>query len=121
MAEIIASPDCFHYLFASSPMISTKFLELVCESSLLCTDSDGGLCRTIIVCPFAPELLITDLYSIVNVSPPFVYSYECSAAVLSGFAYVFAIRYALNIFATPSICCLIKMLIKKIHCVINFL
>lgn len=111
--EIIASPDCFHYLFSSSPSITTVFLDIVCESSLLCTDKDGEICKTIIACPVLPEVLVSKLYTSVVVSPPFVYSFECSSAVLSGFAYIFAIRYAVNIFLTPMLFFILKWLIVK--------
>eukprot|EP00981_Chlorochromonas_danica_P010269 scaffold3071_cov194-Ochromonas_danica.AAC.1 len=78
LATMVASSDCFYYVFASPSTITAsysfeecvKFAGLGCEAFQLTTHS-------------------------IDFSPPFSYTYQCSSAMLVDYAYVFAYKYVL--------------------------
>eukprot|EP00981_Chlorochromonas_danica_P003302 scaffold642_cov166-Ochromonas_danica.AAC.19 len=78
LATMIASSDCFYYVFASPKTIKASYTFEQCEvfSSLGC-DSFSSATHSF------------------DFAPPFSYNYQCSSAVLVGYAYVFAYKYIL--------------------------
>eukprot|EP00981_Chlorochromonas_danica_P005512 scaffold1118_cov152-Ochromonas_danica.AAC.1 len=78
LATMVASSDCFYYVFASPETITasysfdkcSRFTEISCEGLSLAT--------------------LSTVFS-----PPFSYTYQCSSAMLVDYAYVFAYKYVL--------------------------
>eukprot|EP00981_Chlorochromonas_danica_P015237 scaffold11074_cov114-Ochromonas_danica.AAC.1 len=73
LATMVASSDCFYYVFASPDTITASYSFVKCTSF-----ADLGCTGT------SPATLFTDF------SPPFSYTYQCSSAMLVDYAYVFA-------------------------------
>eukprot|EP00981_Chlorochromonas_danica_P011447 scaffold4011_cov197-Ochromonas_danica.AAC.29 len=86
LATMIASSDCFYYVFASPSMItaSYSFVQCVDFGSTGCIESSTTT-RSLHFCP------------------PFNYNYQCSSALLVDYAYVFAYKYVLIGFLYPAI------------------
>eukprot|EP00981_Chlorochromonas_danica_P012812 scaffold5429_cov225-Ochromonas_danica.AAC.1 len=78
LATMVASSDCFYYVFASPDTITASY------SFQECAEFAGVGCL----------VYQTTTHSI-DFSPPFSYTYQCSSAMLVDYAYVFAYKYVL--------------------------
>eukprot|EP00981_Chlorochromonas_danica_P003448 scaffold654_cov207-Ochromonas_danica.AAC.33 len=78
LATMIASSDCFYYVFASPQTINASYTFEQCElfGTLGC-DSFSSATHSF------------------DFAPPFSYTYQCSSAMLVDYAYVFAYKYIL--------------------------
>eukprot|EP00969_Alexandrium_andersonii_P372362 15481552-Alexandrium_andersonii.AAC.1 len=70
---MVASSDCFYYVFASPDTITASYSFQKCS-----TFADIGCLE------YTKATFSTDF------SPPFSYTYQCSSAMLVNYAYVFA-------------------------------
>eukprot|EP00981_Chlorochromonas_danica_P007589 scaffold1816_cov192-Ochromonas_danica.AAC.1 len=78
LATMVASSDCFYYVFASPDTITASYSFQEC---VVFTEINCAAYRT-------------STHSI-DFSPPFSYTYQCSSAMLVDYAYVFAYKYVL--------------------------
>eukprot|EP00981_Chlorochromonas_danica_P010351 scaffold3152_cov256-Ochromonas_danica.AAC.1 len=78
LATMIASSDCFYYVFASPPAITASYTFAQCEiyANLGCSTYEEASLST-------------------EFSPPFNYGFQCSSAILVDYAYVFAYKYVI--------------------------
>jgi Leucine-rich repeat (LRR) protein len=82
ISAIIFDPNCFKYLFFSSEAVETGY------------DSDLGVFCLNNVCF---EMTAKDS---ISYSPPFIYNYQCTSALLSEFVSVFVYKYAISTLMT---------------------
>eukprot|EP00981_Chlorochromonas_danica_P013160 scaffold5921_cov189-Ochromonas_danica.AAC.1 len=78
LATMVASSDCFYYVFASPDTITASY------SFQECAEFAGVGC-----------LVYQTATHSIDFSPPFSYTYQCSSAMLVDYAYVFAYKYVL--------------------------
>eukprot|EP00981_Chlorochromonas_danica_P000962 scaffold233_cov174-Ochromonas_danica.AAC.2 len=78
LATLVASSDCFYYVFASPAEISASY------TFEQCTRFDNVGC-----------MLEAPTTRSIDFAPPFSYSFQCSSAMLVDYAYVFAYKYVL--------------------------
>eukprot|EP00981_Chlorochromonas_danica_P015228 scaffold10978_cov169-Ochromonas_danica.AAC.1 len=70
---MVASSDCFYYVFASPDTITASY------SFVKCTTFADSSCSIVSMATLSTVF-----------SPPFSYTYQCSSAMLVDYAYVFA-------------------------------
>jgi Leucine-rich repeat (LRR) protein len=82
LGSLIANADCFYYAFVSADSISTTYAysTLQCQNSNL-IDGHMFFCS------------LTKTEKSLSYDPPFIYSYQCSSAILNDYAYVFVYKY----------------------------
>jgi Leucine-rich repeat (LRR) protein len=97
IASIFFEYNCFYYLVHAPPTMQTKYKFIQCvkeiadHSIISCIDYDT-------------------LTRLVSYSPPFVYSYQCSSALLHDFVEVFLSHYIISTFLIPVYFIVMKLL-----------
>jgi len=84
----VFSPNCFYHVFYPQSDVHSKFPVKVCQDLNPYTNT----CKEYITCQ-----------STTSYSPPFIYSYECGAALVTTYAPVFAIVCILSTFIIPAV------------------
>eukprot|EP00981_Chlorochromonas_danica_P007615 scaffold1829_cov194-Ochromonas_danica.AAC.4 len=75
-ATLLANSNCLYYVWTSPPSIDIGYTFYICNAV------DGVSCTS-----YVPN------YHTLTIQPPFNYSYQCSSALLTDYAYVFACKY----------------------------
>jgi Leucine-rich repeat (LRR) protein len=88
VATVIASKDCFYYLFFSEPEVSAQYSYAACD--LINSNTSGDSC-------LGTET--TDVTA--SYQPTYTYSYQCSTALLTDYASVFVYYFITSAFLVP--------------------
>jgi Leucine-rich repeat (LRR) protein len=80
-ASAFVSADCFYYMVVTPPEVQTSYSVLLCTEYLDSLLVEGNC--------FSYDTFIQNI----SYLPPFFYSYQCSSALLTSFAYVYLMKY----------------------------
>lgn len=99
LATAIADSNCLYYAFTPPPSVSStyQFSECVVFNSFGCTNS-----------------IITNQMNF-SYQPPFLYSYQCSSALLLGYAYVFVVKYIIIGLLYPACVLTVSFYVDRRH------
>jgi hypothetical protein len=111
LAEMFVSVDCFYYAIINPPpSIQSYYYDFSCTPFEYCSNND---CFHRVICPFKIDIA-TSPPAIISFIPPFHYSYQCNASLLTAFCYVFVYRYVFTGLIAPIGLLILKYL--QCHC-----